>query len=159
MNVHLHLVYNVAPLNHIEEKRKKFKTSRINESPYHFSFNTVLNLKRPQELIFSFRCVKNSFSRGKRSSFEIKTILSHFPGFWRLTYPFLFNNKVIFHFAGYVITTKLVCFAELTIKNALHFCGGNMQLLFAYNLYSFDIPFWVKFCTEKLENARRKLKK
>ena len=118
LNVHLHLVYNGAPLNHIEEKCKKFKRSRINESPSHFSFNTgtVLNLKRQQEHIFSFLCVKNSFSRGKRSWFEIRTILSHFPGslkvFWWLTYPFLFNNKVTFHFAGYVITTKLVCFAE-----------------------------------------------
>ena len=33
LNVHLHLVYNVAPQNHIEETRKKFKTSRINKSP------------------------------------------------------------------------------------------------------------------------------
>ena len=74
LNVHLHLVYNVAPRNHIEEKCKKFKTSRINKSPSHFSFDTgtVLNLKRPQEHIFSCQCVKNSFSQGNRSSFEIK---------------------------------------------------------------------------------------
>ena len=40
LNVHLHLVYNVAPRNHIEGKCKKFKTSRINKSPSHFSFDT-----------------------------------------------------------------------------------------------------------------------
>ena len=82
LNVDLHLVYNVAPRNHIEEKRKKFKTSRINKSPSHFSFDTgtVLSLKRLQEHIFSCQCVKSSFSQGKKSSFELKTILSHFSG-------------------------------------------------------------------------------
>ena len=115
LNVHHHLVYNVAPQNHIEETHKKFKTSRINKLPSHFSFDTgtVLNLKRPQEHIFSCQRVKNSFSRGKRSSFEIKTILSHFSGslkvVWRLNYPFPFNNKVIFHFVEYIITSKLAC--------------------------------------------------
>ena len=38
----------------------------------------------------------------------------------------------------------------------LRFRGRNTQLLFAYNFYSFDISFWVKFCTDKLENDRRK---
>jgi len=49
-------IYNVAPQNHIEEKPKKFKTSRINKSPSHYSFDTgtVLNLKRPQGHIFFF---------------------------------------------------------------------------------------------------------
>ena len=102
LNVHLHLVYNVAPRNHIEEKCKKFKTSRINKSPSHFSFDTgtVLNLKRPHEHIFSCQCAKNSFSWGKRSSFEIKTILSYFSGslkvFWRLNYPFPLLIKLFF---------------------------------------------------------------
>ena len=40
LNVHLHLVYNVGPQNHIEEKNQKFKTSRINKSPSYSSFNT-----------------------------------------------------------------------------------------------------------------------
>ena len=40
LSVHLHLVYNVALRNHIEEKRDKFKRSRINQSPSHCSFDT-----------------------------------------------------------------------------------------------------------------------
>ena len=63
----------------------------------------VSNLKNLLQHIFSLRCLTNSSSRGKRSSSERKTILSHLPRtlkvFWWLTYPFLLNNKIIFHFA------------------------------------------------------------
>jgi len=94
----------LAPRNHCKEKRKKFITHRWinNKSPSQFSFDTgtVLNLKSWREHIFSFGWIKNSFSREKTSSFERNTILSHLPRtlkvFWRLAYPFLFNNMILF---------------------------------------------------------------
>jgi len=93
----------LAPQNHCEEKCEKFITHRINnKSPPHFSFDTgtVSNLKSWREHNFSFGWRKNSFSWGKTSSFERNTILSHLPGtlkvFWWLTYPFLFNNIILF---------------------------------------------------------------
>ena len=64
----------LAPRNHCEEKRKKFITRRINnKSCSLFSFDAC-RLKSWQEHIYSFRWMKNGFSREKASSFE-KTLL------------------------------------------------------------------------------------
>ena len=76
--------------------------------------------------------MKNSFSRGKMSSFERNTNLSHLPGtlklFWWLTYSFLFNNMTIFISRSGI---QLTCFAENRDFNTcwLHFRGRNMRLL------------------------------
>ena len=111
LKVHLHLVYNVAPQSHIEERRaRNLKQAELTSR---LPTSVLTQAQWRQEHIFSCQCVNSSLSRGKRSSFEIKTILSHFSGFlkvfWRLSFPFPFNNKVIFHFAEYVITSKLAC--------------------------------------------------
>ena len=110
----------LAPQNHCKEKREKFITHRWinNKLPSHFSFDTgtVLNLKSRREHIFSFGWIKNSFSQEKTSSFERHTILSHLPRilkvFWWLTYPFLFNNKIMILFISH--GSVQVCYHQQT---------------------------------------------
>ena len=98
--------------------------------------------------------MKNSFSWGK--TYEGNIILSHLPGtlkvFWWLAYPFLFHfvrrrptcmfrQKQRF---TWILASKMLASFSRTISTVL--------LLLVYRC-------WVKFCTEKLKNARRKLLK
>ena len=126
----------LAPRNYCEEKRKKFLTCRINNKLCQI-------LKSRWEHIFSFGWMKNSFSRGKMSSFERNSILSHLPGtlkvFWRLAYPFLFNS---FRAAApnLHVTPKTEIYLDFSIKNAglvfvIEICDFSV---FAYNFYSFS---------------------
>ena len=116
-----------APWNHCEEKRDKFITPRINnKSPFHFGFDTCrhsVEFWKPSKRIFFFLSEWNSLIRGKTSSFERNTILSHLPEtlkvlFW-LTYPFFL--KTMQHFSFHA------CFAEK--RCWLRFRGRNMWLL------------------------------
>ena len=126
----------LAPQNYCEEKRKKFLMCRINNKLCQI-------LKSWWEHIFSFGWMKNSFSRGKISTFERNSILSHLPGtlkvFWRLAYPFLFNSFSV-AVPNLHVSPKTEIYLDFSIKNAglvfvIEICDFSV---FAYNFYSFS---------------------
>ena len=116
----------LAPWNHCEEKHEKFITRRINNKSLSTSILTHAEVSNIEKHNFSFRWMKNSFSRGKMSSFERNTNLSHLPGTLKvygwLTYPFLFNNITLFISRS----TQLACFAEN--RDLLGFLHQKSQL-------------------------------
>lgn len=158
LNVHLHLVYNVATWSYIEEKREKFKTTELTS---HLS-TTYAVLTQAQSRIWKAR--KNMFFHfdvWKIVSVEVKGLCLKeklfqviFQGLWKYCNDSLFFLiiKIFFISRGgaQVCYNQQICvFRRKQRFNCqkywLNFRRRIMQLLFAHNLYSSDMSFRVKF--------------